>query len=137
MVLKTLTIFLAQSQRSVFLIVGSVGLTLSAGALASDPGNAVTRNAVALAVGLSEGTIMAAWTSTVRSLFGEKRFGLHLAVYNSALAIGSSFFNGFAAVATKISDDATDAENAENEGNYVFPTTCRRRSPDLVRETCV
>ena len=68
---------------------------------------------------------------------GEKRFGLHLAVYNSALAIGSSFFNGFAAVATKISDDATDAENAENEGNYVFPTTCRRRSPDLVRETCV
>ena len=75
-------------------------MCFGAGALASSPGREEIRNAVAVVVGLAEGTIMASWTSTVRSVFGEERFGLHLAIYNSALALGSSAFNGFAAVAT-------------------------------------
>tara|TARA_B110000977_G_scaffold133341_1_gene169848 strand:+ start:9188 stop:10774 length:1587 start_codon:yes stop_codon:yes gene_type:complete len=86
--------------RSVFLIIGAVAMCFGAGALASSPGREEIRNAVAVVVGLAEGTIMASWTSTVRSVFGEERFGLHLAIYNSALALGSSAFNGFAAVAT-------------------------------------
>lgn len=56
--------------------------------------------ASAATVGLAEGTIMAAWTSTVRDAFGAERFGMHLAVFNSAIAAGSAAFNGFAAAAT-------------------------------------
>jgi MFS family permease len=55
--------------------------------------------ASALGVGVAEGTIMSAWTAIVRKSFGARRFGMNLAIYNSAIALGSAVFNGLAAAA--------------------------------------
>jgi len=55
------------------------------------------RLGAALGVGVAEGTVMAAWTALVRAAFGARRFGMNLAVYNSAIAVGSAGFNGLAA----------------------------------------
>ena len=67
---------------------------------------------------------MAAWTSAARRAFGEKRFGLHLAVYNSALALGSSLFNGFAAAATADeSGDYGDGEVLGYKATFAIATT--------------
>ena len=86
--------------RSTFLVVGAVGMGAGVAALAAAPASRGARLASAATVGLAEGTIMAAWTSTVRDAFGAERFGMHLAVFNSAIAVGSAAFNGFAAAAT-------------------------------------
>ena len=66
---------------------------------------------------------MAAWTSAVRRAFGEARFGLHLAVYNSALALGSSLFNGFAAAATSDPGDDGDGEVIGYKATFAIATT--------------
>ena len=86
--------------RSTFLVVGAAGMGAGVAALAAAPASRGARLASAATVGLAEGTIMAAWTSTVRDAFGAERFGMHLAVFNSAIAAGSAAFNGFAAAAT-------------------------------------
>jgi MFS family permease len=43
---------------------------------------------------------MAAWTAIARRAFGANRFGALIAMYNSAIAIGSASFNGVASAAT-------------------------------------
>jgi len=110
--------------RGAFLILGGLLMCLGAACLAGAPEREGTRNGVALTIGLAEGTIMAAWTSAVRRAFGEKRFGLHLAVYNSALALGSSLFNGFAAAATADeSGDYGDGEVLGYKATFAIATT--------------
>ena len=77
--------------RTVFLSVGAGGMALGVFVLAAaDASGGAARNASATLVGLAEGTIMAAWTATVRQAFGAARFGTHVAVYNSAIALGSA-----------------------------------------------
>ena len=110
--------------RGAFLILGGLLMCLGAACLAGAPEREGTRNGVALTIGLAEGTIMAAWTSAARRAFGEKRFGLHLAVYNSALALGSSLFNGFAAAATADeSGDYGDGEVLGYKATFAIATT--------------
>lgn len=96
--------------RSTFLVVGAAGMGAGVAALAAAPASRGARLASAATVGLAEGTIMAAWTSTVRDAFGAERFGMHLAVFNSAIAVGSAAFNGFAAAATAAAGENRDAE---------------------------
>ena len=68
--------------------VGAGGMALGVFVLAAaDASGGAARNASATLVGLAEGTIMAAWTATVRQAFGAARFGTHVAVYNSAIAL--------------------------------------------------
>ena len=109
--------------RAFFLIVGGLVMCLGSACLAGAPEREDTRNGVALTIGLAEGTIMAAWTSAVRNAFGEARFGLHLAVYNSALALGSSLFNGFAAAATSDPGDVGDGEVVGYKATFAIATT--------------
>jgi hypothetical protein len=109
--------------RAFFLIVGGLVMCLGSACLAGAPEREDTRNGVALTIGLAEGTIMAAWTSAVRNAFGEARFGLHLAVYNSALALGSSLFNGFAAAATSDPGDYGDGEVVGYKATFAIATT--------------
>jgi hypothetical protein len=109
--------------RAFFLIVGGLFMCLGSACLAGAPEREDTRNGVALTIGLAEGTIMAAWTSAVRNAFGEARFGLHLAVYNSALALGSSLFNGFAAAATSDPGDYGDGEVVGYKATFAIATT--------------
>ena len=109
--------------RAFFLIVGGLVMCLGSATLAGAPEREDTRNGVALTIGLAEGTIMAAWTSAVRNAFGEARFGLHLAVYNSALALGSSLFNGFAAAATSDPGDYGDGEVVGYKATFAIATT--------------
>ena len=79
--------------RTVFLSLGAGGMALGVFVLAAaDASGGAARNASATLVGLAEGTIMAAWTATVRQAFGAARFGTHVAVYNSAIALGSATF---------------------------------------------
>ena len=109
--------------RGFFLIVGGMLMCLGSACLSGAPEDETNRNGVALMIGLAEGTIMAAWTSAVRRAFGEARFGLHLAVYNSALALGSSLFNGFAAAATSDPGDDGDGEVIGYKATFAIATT--------------
>ena len=109
--------------RGSFLVVGGLLMCLGSACLAGAPDDEDTRNGVALTIGVAEGTIMAAWTSAVRRAFGEARFGLHLALYNSALALGSSLFNGFAAAATSDPGDDGDGEVVGYKATFAIATT--------------
>ena len=66
--------------------------------------------------GPRRGTILAAWTATVRQAFGAARFGTHVAVYNSAIALGSATFNAVAAEATRSEGGGDDARAEEAAG---------------------
>jgi MFS family permease len=103
--------------RTVFLSVGAGGMALGVFVLAAaDASGGAARNASATLVGLAEGTIMAAWTATVRQAFGAARFGTHVAVYNSAIALGSATFNAVAAEATRSEGGGDDARAEEAAG---------------------
>ena len=94
--------------RAAFLSVGAgtmaaacaVFASSSAGGGGDGGGGRTARYLAALGVGLAEGCVMAAWTAIARRAFGANRFGALIAMYNSAIAIGSASFNGVASAAT-------------------------------------
>ena len=98
--------------RSVFLTFGGALFAVSMAALAGGDKTASSpRMFSAVGVGLAEGTVMSSWTAIVRRSFGAERFGLNLAVYNFAMAIGSGVLNGLAAAATETEDEREEVHN--------------------------
>ena len=98
--------------RSVFLTFGGGLFSVSMAALAgSERTSSSSRMFSAIGVGLAEGTVMSTWTAIVRRSFGAERFGLNLAVYNFAMAIGSGILNGLAAAATETEDEQKEINN--------------------------
>ena len=98
--------------RSVFLTFGGALFAVSMAALAGGDKTASSpRMFSAVGVGLAEGTVMSSWTAIVRRSFGAERFGLNLAVYNFAMAIGSGVLNGLAAAATETEDEGEEVHN--------------------------
>jgi len=60
--------------------------------------------------------LASAWTAIVRRAFGAHRFGMNLAIYNSAIGVGSVVFNGLAGAATALAVARSSAPDAEVDG---------------------